>query len=121
MAETTDREHTDRIINNNPSLTAYTQQSLTLNKLTIPKTPEFNDFDKEFKLYVKLITDEKIRKNIEKNKNLIKEYKEIYDKDEEDARDIEGQKAYEEYTHAIIEVKEKLPDRTQAIAKQRVL
>jgi hypothetical protein len=121
MAETTDRRHTDLIVNNNPSLTSYTQQSATLNKLTIPKIPEFKEFEKEFKVYVKLIPDEKIRKNIEKNKNLIKEYKEIYDKDAEDARDIEGQKAYEEYTNAIDDVKEKLPDKTQAIAKQRVL
>ncbi len=121
MTETTDRRHTDLIVNNNPSLTSYTQQSATLNKLTIPKIPEFKEFEKEFKVYVKLIPDEKIRKNIEKNKNLIKEYKEIYDKDAEDARDIEGQKAYEEYTNAIDDVKEKLPDKTQAIAKQRVL
>ena len=121
MAETTDRKHTDLIVGNNLSLTAYTKESPTLNKLTIPQAPEFKDFEKEFGLYVKFIPNEEIRENIQKNKDIIKNYKEIHDKDEEDARDSEGEKACDEYTKAINNIKEKLPDKTKAIAKQRVL
>ena len=121
MEETADRKHTDLIVTNNPSLTTYTKESPTLNKLTIPQAPEFKDFEKEFSLYVKFIPDEEIRENIQKNKDIIKNYKEIHDKDEEDARDVEGEKAYEEYKSAINKVKERLPKKTQEIAKQRVL
>lgn len=121
MAETTNRRHTDLIVTNNPSLNAYTKESPRLNTLTIPKAPEFKDFEKEFSLYVKLIPDEDTRKNIEKNKDIIKDFKTIYDIDPEDARDSEGQKAYEEYKDAINKVKETLPQKTQEIAKQRVL
>ena len=121
MAETADRKHTDLIVTNNPSLTTYTKEAPTLNKLTIPDAPEFKDFEKEFSLYVKFIPDEEIRENIQKKKDIIKNYKEIYDKDEEDARDSEGEKAYEEYKNAINKVKESLPQKIQEIAKQRVL
>ena len=121
MAETTDRKHTDLIVTNNPSLTTYTKDSPTLNKLTIPKAPEFKDFEKEFGLYVKFIPNENIRENIQKNKDIIRSYKEIYDKDAENTRDSEGEKAYEEYKNAINKVKEKIPQKTQEIAKQRVL
>ena len=120
MAETTDRKHTDIIVANNPSLTTYTKDSPTLNKLTIPEI-KCKDFEDEFSHYVKFIPDEDIRKNIEKNKDIIKAFKEIHDIDPEDARNSEGQKAYDEYTKAINNVKEKLPDKTKAIAKQRVL
>lgn len=114
-------EHTDVIVENNESLHKYTQNSNQFDKIGKPILPETKNFDEEFATYVKLIPDESVRTEIESNKDIIKSYKEIYDKDEEDAKGMKGAEAYETYTKAIDDVKEHLPERTQTIIKQRVL
>jgi hypothetical protein len=114
-------ENTDRIIENNKGLRDFTQTSDKFNNISLPILPENKNFDEEFSMYVKLIPDEKIRKNIEENKTIIKEFKELYDKDQEDARNEKGQQAYAEYIDAIDTIKEDLPKKTQKIIKNRVL
>lgn len=79
-------ENMDQIIENNKSLKKFTETSDKFDSISAPTLPETKDFDTEFASYVKFIPDETIRKNIEKNKDIIKEFKSIYDKDQEDAR-----------------------------------
>ena len=121
MKKTTNPEHTDLIVENNPNLKNFTKTSPTFDNISKPPLPETKDFDKEFELYVKFIPNKDTRKHIEDNKDTIKEFKKIYSKDQEDARDLKGMAANEEYDKAIAEVKEHLPTRTQEIIKQRVM
>jgi|GEM_PF-6348100 len=114
-------EHTDVIVENNESLHKYTQSSDQFDKISKPILPESENFDEEFATYVKFIPDKRLRNEIESNKDIIKSYKEIHDKDEEDAKGMKGAEAYETYTSAINDVKEHLPERTQTIIKQRVV
>ena len=114
-------EHTDRIIQENKHLYNFTKNSDKFDNISLPTLPEFKNFDDEFVFYTKFIPDDKIRENIQQNKTLIKDFKEIYDKDQEDARDEKGQKVYQEYINALYEIKKTLPNRIQEITKQRVL
>ncbi len=114
-------EHTDVIVENNESLNKYTQTSDKFDKISKPILPESKDFDEEFATYVKLIPDERLRNEIENNKDIIKSYKEIHDKDDEIAKSMKGAEMYDTYIHAVDDVKEHLPERTQQIIKQRVM
>lgn len=121
LANTSNPNHTDLIVENNKSLRDFTETSDKFGKISAPTLPEIKNFDTEFARYVKFIPDETIRKNIEKNKDIIKEFKSIYDKDQEDARNEKWEKAYKEYMSAIAQVKENLPKRTETIIRQRAL
>ena len=117
FSETSNPKNTDDITSKNKSLST-TADNLDISSPTLPET---KDFDTEFSTYVKFISDEKIKANIEKNKILIKTYKDIYDKDQEDARDEKWEIAYREYIQAITTTKETLSQRTQQAIKQRVM
>ena len=122
MWEVTDPDNTENI----KAIKDFTDNSDKFNKIKAPTLPEIQDFDTEFTTYVKFIPDEKIRTSIEDNKDLIKTFEKTLneEKTEDDVRTGEDEKwraAYDEYTQAIEDIKENLPERTQTIIKQRVM
>ncbi|MEI6672873.1 MAG: hypothetical protein WCL02_06155 [bacterium] len=119
--EASEPKNTDRIIEDNKYLKEFTETSPRLDTIKKPILPQYQEFDQEFELYVKFIPNEKLRKNIESNKKIIKEYQEIYQRDPEDARNEKAKNTYDEYTKAKNEVKKNLQETTQQIVKQRTL
>ena len=121
FTELKDPNYTDLIVENNESVKNFAEKSDRLDKIKAPTLPEAKDFESEFAMYVKFIPDEKIRKNIENNKDLIsRPFKKEYEKNQEDTREIKGKEAYDEYTQAIDEIKENLPKRTEMIIRKKV-
>lgn len=120
MKRNMDAGHTNIIVESNENLKNYADTSDKFNKISAPTLPETKDFDKEFEMYVKFIPDEKTRKNIEDNKDLIKKFKPETE-NKEKPQDEKWKAAYDQYTKALADVKENLPKRTEAIIKQRVL
>jgi len=119
LKNTLEPDSTDTLIDSNPSLKDYADNSSNLDAITKPTLPEIKDFDEEFATYIKFIPDEDLQKRIMENEDIIK----LYNKEDDDERmrDEKGEKAYEEYMTAIQTIKETLPTRTQEIIKQRVL
>lgn len=119
LANTKNPEHTDALVATNSSLNNFANNSDKFDKITTPPLPESKDFDKEFDLYVKFISDKNVRNSIQANKDLIKTFRTNTDK--KNIENPAGKKANEEYATAIAEVKENLPSRSQTIIKQRVM
>jgi hypothetical protein len=68
------------------NLKKFTETSNNFDRISRPRLPQNQNFETEYAMYVKLIPDPKIKNNIMRNKDDIKTYKEIYDKDQEDAK-----------------------------------
>jgi hypothetical protein len=117
MTETiNNKENVDKIIEERDDLN---NKANNIN-LSIPDLPETENIDKEFSTYVKFITNEDIKNNIQKNEDIIKAYAQS-DEGGREEQNEEGKKAYQEYTAAIQDIKENFQERMQKITKQRVL
>lgn len=114
-------EHTDDIIEENKNLKNFTETSNNFDRISPHRLSQNQSFETEYAMYVKFIPDETIRNNITRNKDDIKEYKEIYEKDQEDAKGMKWEKIYQEYIDVIEQVKNTLPIKIQNIIKQRTL
>ena|GEM_PF-6502267 len=124
LKETTNPNHTDLIVENNKSLSKYTQESRKLNTISspdLPKSKDFENFDKEFDFYKKLLTDGKKIQYLKDNEKVIKEYKKFFEKNQEDAKGMKGEDEYKAYTDIKADIEENIQIRTKEITKQRVL
>ncbi len=124
MKETINPDHTNLIVENNGSLSKYTQESRKLNSIAspdLPKSKDFENFDKEFDFYKKLLTDEKKIQYLKDNENIIKEYKKFFEKNQEDAKGMKGEDEYKAYTDIKAEIENNIQIRTKEIIKQRVM